>query len=110
MGFYARKAAIMRKLLIGALLLVSPSMHAQESLHDLDQPRAYDGPPLSLTQTLREAQDKNSELIALRRQFEATRFRSAEQRFLGPPMVEAQIWQWPINTLNPANTNMFMFM
>jgi outer membrane protein TolC len=25
-------------------------------------------------------------------------------------MMEAQIWQWPINTLNPANTNMFMLM
>lgn len=27
-----------------------------------------------------------------------------------PPMADAQIWQWPINTLNPANTNMYMFM
>ena len=27
-----------------------------------------------------------------------------------PPMAETQIWQWPINTLNPANTNMYMFM
>jgi hypothetical protein len=25
---------------------------------------------------------------------------------LNPPMAEAQIWQWPINTLNPTNTNM----
>ena len=25
-------------------------------------------------------------------------------------MAEAQIWQWPINTLNPVNTNMYMFM
>jgi outer membrane protein TolC len=25
-------------------------------------------------------------------------------------MVEGTIWQWPINTLNPANTNMYMFM
>jgi outer membrane protein, heavy metal efflux system len=49
-------------------------------------------------------------LIAVRRQFETTRFRSEEQRFLGPPTLEGQIWQWPINTLNPANTNMYMFM
>ena len=27
-----------------------------------------------------------------------------------PPMAEAQIWQWPINTLNPWNTNMYMLM
>ena len=27
-----------------------------------------------------------------------------------PPMLEAQIWQFPVNTLNPANANMYMFM
>jgi outer membrane protein, heavy metal efflux system len=100
----------MRKLLIGVLLLGIPHVRAQEPLHDLDQPRTYGGPPLSLSAALREAQDKNPELIALRRQFESTRFRSAGQRFLDPPMLEAQIWQWPINTLNPGNTNMYMFM
>jgi outer membrane protein TolC len=26
-----------------------------------------------------------------------------------PPTFEAQIWQWPIDTLNPLNTNMYMF-
>ena len=26
-----------------------------------------------------------------------------------PPTFEAQIWQWPISTLNPADTNMYMF-
>jgi hypothetical protein len=25
---------------------------------------------------------------------------------LVPPMVDATVWQWPINTLNLANTNM----
>ena len=25
-------------------------------------------------------------------------------------MLEGTIWQWPINSLNPANTNMYMFM
>lgn len=100
----------MRKLLVGVLLLVTPPVRAQEPLHPLDQPRTYSGPPLSLSAALREAQDKNPELIVLRRQFESTRFRSVEQRFLSPPMLEAQIWQWPITTLNPANTNMYMFM
>lgn len=100
----------MRTFLIGVLLLATPAVRAQESLHGLDQPRTYDGPPLSLSEALRQTQDKNPELIALQRQFESTRFRSAEQRFLSPPMFEGQIWQWPINTLNPANTNMYMFM
>jgi cobalt-zinc-cadmium efflux system outer membrane protein len=68
------------------------------------------GPPLTLETALAEALDRNPELIALRRQFEATRERPAQERFLAAPTFEAQIWQWPINTLNPAKTNMYMFM
>ena len=26
-----------------------------------------------------------------------------------PPSFEAQIWQWPVTTVNPLNTNMYMF-
>ena len=29
---------------------------------------------------------------------------------LVPPMLEGTIWQWPVNSINPANTNMYMFM
>jgi cobalt-zinc-cadmium efflux system outer membrane protein len=69
-----------------------------------------DGPPLSLPAALDEALAKNPELIALRAQLPVARTRPAQERALMPPMVEGTIWQWPINTLNPANTNMFMFM
>ena len=68
------------------------------------------GPPLTLDAALTEALANNPELIALRRQFEATRERPAQEPFLAAPTFEAQIWQWPINTLSPANTNMYMFM
>lgn len=68
------------------------------------------GSPLTLDAALTEALAKNPELIALRRQFEAARERPAQERFLAAPTFEAQIWQWPINTLNPTNTNMYMFM
>ena len=37
------------------------------------------------------------------------RHRPAQALALAPPSFEAQIWQWPFNTLNPANTNMYMF-
>ena len=100
----------MRNLFVGVLLLLSSPVLAQEHLDDLNRPRTYGGPALSLSAALREAQDKNPELIALGRQFESTGFGPAEQRFLRPPMLEAQIWQWPFNTLNPAHTNMYMFM
>jgi hypothetical protein len=75
-----------------------------------DHRRPYEGPPLTLDAALTEALAKNPELIALRRQFEAARERPAQERFLTAPTFEAQIWQWPINTLNPASTNMYMFM
>ena len=38
------------------------------------------------------------------------RARPAQERALAPPMLEGAIWQWPINTVNPWNTNMFMLM
>jgi outer membrane protein TolC len=72
--------------------------------------RTAQGSPLTLDAALSEALAKNPELIALRRQFEAARERPAQERFLAAPTFEAQIWQWPINTLNPTNTNMYMFM
>lgn len=72
--------------------------------------RTAEGPPLTLDAALTEALGNNPELIALRRQFEAARERPAQERFLAAPTLEAQIWQWPINTLNPSNTNMYMFM
>src|SRR5204862_6115243 len=65
---------------------------------------------VTLQDLLREALDRNPELAALRQQIDVTRQRPAQQRSLNPPMAEAQIWQWPLNTLNPANTNMYMFM
>jgi cobalt-zinc-cadmium efflux system outer membrane protein len=69
-----------------------------------------DGPALSLKAAIEETLANNPELSALRKQVDTTRFKPAQERFLTPPMLEAQIWQWPINTINPANTNMYMFM
>jgi outer membrane protein TolC len=82
----------------------------QEQLHRFERRRPEDGPPLSLRNALDEAFAKHPELIALRKQLEAAQQRPAQERFLAAPTLEAQIWQWPINTLNPANTSMYMFM
>ena len=79
------------------------AQHAQEYRHD-------EGPPVTLPDILREAMDKNPELIALRQQIDVARQRPVQARGLNPPTAEAQIWQWPINSINPANTNMYMFM
>src|SRR5207249_3007337 len=70
----------------------------------------YEGPPLTLRAALDGALAKNPELLALRAQLGVTRERPAQERALAPPMLETTIWHWPINSLNPANTNMYMFM
>src|SRR5882672_1976548 len=70
----------------------------------------HEGPALTLRAALDEALAKNPELVALREQLSVTRERPAQERGLAPPMLETTIWQWPINSLNPANTNMYMFM
>jgi outer membrane protein, heavy metal efflux system len=79
------------------------AQHAQQYRH-------YEGPPVALADLLREALEKNPDLIALRQQIDVARHRPAQERGLSPPLGQAQIWQWPINSINPANTNMYMFM
>ena len=65
-------------------------------------------PALSLRGAIAEALTRNPELIALRQQYEAARAAPVLERYLAPPMLEAQIWGWPITTLNPARTDMYM--
>src|SRR5258708_20965542 len=67
-------------------------------------------PPLTLRAALDEALATNPDLAALRAHLGVTRERRAQERSLAPPTLETTIWQWPINSLNPANTNMYMFM
>ncbi|MBI4486449.1 MAG: TolC family protein [Acidobacteria bacterium] len=86
----------------------APLQQLQGLLHSFDERRSYEGPPLTLDGALDEALEKNPTLIALRRQFEVARLRPAQERFLMPPTFEAQIWQWPISSINPLDTNMYM--
>lgn len=82
-----------------------------EGRQDLTHPQSPTSAPLlSLTDALREVVEKNPDLAALRQQVDVVRQRPRQERVLDAPMAEAQIWQWPVNTLNPANTNMYMFM
>jgi len=88
------------------------SVRAQnkEPVHQHEASTRVEGPPVTLQGVIQEALERNPELAALRDQIAVARQRPAQERSLMPPMAEAQIWQWPINTLNPANTNMYMFM
>ena len=81
-----------------------PSDHGQR----LEAPR-YDGAPLTLREAINEALAKNPTLVAVRLEYEASRQRRAQEGFLSPPTLEAEIWQWPLSSVNPLNTNMYMF-
>jgi outer membrane protein TolC len=63
--------------------------------------------PLTLTRqaATEEALARNPELVAIRAALDAERLRPGQQQSLAPPMLEAQIWQWPIDTLNPARVS-----
>lgn len=103
-----------RLFFLGILLLSIPVprgalAQAADHLHEGLTRRVYEGPPLPLRAAVDEALQRNPALIALRAQFEAARHRPAQERYLMPPSLEAQIWQWPLTTLNPLNTNMYMF-
>lgn len=103
-----------RLFILGILLLSIPvpraaMAQAADHLHGALTRRLYEGPPLTLRAAVDEALQRNPALIALRAQFEAARHRPAQERYLMPPSFEAQIWQWPVTTLNPLNTNMYMF-
>jgi outer membrane protein, heavy metal efflux system len=104
---------------VASTTVVVPDLRAQAPIpaEDLDpahqradEARHYEGPPLALKNAVDEALAKNPELLALLAQLPVVRAKPAQERGLAPPMLEGTIWQWPISTLNPANTNMYMLM
>lgn len=70
--------------------------------------RAQGTPSLTLAAAVQESLAHNPELAALRQEYEASRALPVLERFLSPPMLEAQIWGWPILSFNPARTEMYM--
>src|SRR5215467_5018176 len=94
-----------------AFFVVATDVRAQnDAVHRHEASTRIEGPPVTLHGVIQEALERNPELAALRDQIAVARQRPAQERSLMPPTAEAQIWQWPINTLNPASTNMYMFM
>jgi len=76
-------------------------------LHHFEEVREQ-GPPLSIQAALREATDRDPALAELKAQIVAVRQRAVQARSLDAPMLEGQIWQWPIGTLNPSRADMYM--
>jgi len=109
-GCVRRVAAVGFAVVATTVTSIDLRAQANDATHLHGASAHVEGPPVTLQSLLQEALEKNLELAALRDQIAVTRHRPAQERALAPPMAEAQIWQWPINTLNPANTNMYMFM
>lgn len=82
----------------------APIQHAQHTA-----PPGYDGAPLTLRAALDEALAGNPILAAARLELSAVRQRRATEGFLEPPTLEAEIWQWPLTSVNPLDTSMYMF-
>ena len=95
---------------LGAQALAGPVPDQDPAHQHPGEATRFDGPPLALKDAVYEALVKNPELLALRAQLPVARAKPAQARAFDPPMLEGTIWQWPINTLNPANTNMYMLM
>lgn len=66
---------------------------------------AQEASPLTLQAAIDEALSRHPELAAIRAGIETGRLRAAQQRSLVPPMLEAQIWQWPIDTASPSRVS-----
>src|SRR5689334_10564910 len=91
-------------------LRAAPSEQSQQPPAMVHTEAAPTGPRVSLAALLQEALENNPDLAALRAQVDVIRQRPIQQRFLDPPMAEAQVWQWPFNSINPADTNFYSFM
>jgi cobalt-zinc-cadmium efflux system outer membrane protein len=89
---------------MAGVLLAAAAVSAQQ---DTPPP---EGAPLLLKDAIAQALTGNPELVALRLEIEAMGAAPARERHLVPPTLETQIWGWPVTTLNPTRTDMYMFM
>ncbi len=60
-------------------------------------------PPLTLAEAVAGVRARHPELAALRARFDADRLQSEVERGLMPPMLEAEVREWPIDTVNPGD-------
>ena len=76
----------------------------------VDGPPRPAGPPVTLRAALAHALAGNAELRLARAELAPLADRPAQEQSLMPPRVEAQVWQWPVTTIDPRDTDMYMFM
>ena len=92
---------------VPALVLVAGFAMCAPAAVGAEQPESGS---FTLTAAVAEALRANPDLVALRRDYDAARAAVPGARFLDAPMLETQVWGWPVTTLNPTRTDMYMFM
>jgi cobalt-zinc-cadmium efflux system outer membrane protein len=63
-------------------------------------------PPLALHDAIDEALRRHPDLAAIRARAAASASRAAVETPLPPPMLEGEVRQWPIDTVNPGNAQL----
>lgn len=79
----------------------------QRDLVEADSPGAL---PLSLDTAIAEALQRNPDLASRQAAVAVARQRPAQERALAPPMLGAEVWQWPVGRLDPRGTGGYMVM
>jgi outer membrane protein TolC len=99
---------------IALLLCLVPGAHAQDPVARPDGalPRAPadPGPPLTVEAAVAEALAANPDLAVARAARDAAEARPGIEQALMPPMLEAEVFQWPTNTANPADAQLMFTM
>lgn len=94
----------MRAVLVCVLVVCSSTAAVRAASPDPDLP------PLHLADAIAWAREHHPSQISSAARVAAARQAPEIARSLSPPMLDATIWQWPVTTINPADTNMYMFM
>ncbi len=106
----------MRRRLVGAvtlgLSLLAPARARAQTPVDPQVDRyqpVYHVLPLTLPAAIEEALANHPAIAAARLELVPVQSRRTRETYLAPPTLEAEIWQWPLISANPLNTNMYMF-
>lgn len=93
-----------------AALLREPAGRAEHPQQPPADAGAAGAMPLPLDTAIAEALQRNPDLAAREAAVEVARQRPAQERALAPPMLGAEIWQWPLGSVDPRRTGGYMVM
>jgi len=94
-------------LTLAACLLASPDAAGQAN-PVASTPPGPTAPPLTLSDAVAAALARHPDLAAVRARAEAAATRAAVEAPLPPPMLEGEVREWPIDTVNPSDAQLMV--